>query len=221
MEKEAKQPRGQTSDRLEMVVLDVIKTEHRCGHPVGEGEHGDRGATKVSHSVSSLSVKGRHLVCSLGEDSQHIFQDLMSYYLCAPHPAYWLSLLFFHCAPPPNLGALQFQGECAPMRICPCRIPVYCVPSSLSKSFEFLDVECSGVGEVRVHVLVEGWGREQWPEGWATRKKSEGKHTFCHQECTGFALPQTLQVACSYWFHPFPISTFLLLSSLDWQVNCN
>lgn len=64
-EKEAEQLRGQTSDRLEMVVLDVIKTEHRCGHPVGEGEHGDRGAVKVSHSVSSLSVKGRCLVCSL------------------------------------------------------------------------------------------------------------------------------------------------------------
>lgn len=150
---------------LEMVVLDVTKTEHRCGHLVGEGGHGDRGATTVSHFVSSLSEKGRRLVCSaLWGRFPTCFPGLdVMLTFCASSSLLAEPLLLTLC-PTPDLGALPFQGECAPMRTRPCRIPVYGVPSSPSSASGFLDVERSGAEEGRVHILVEGWERGQWPE---------------------------------------------------------
>lgn len=68
-EKGAELLKNQTSDRLETVILDVTNTESIAVATQWVKERvGDRGTMQVSHSVSSLSVKERPFVCSLGKN---------------------------------------------------------------------------------------------------------------------------------------------------------
>lgn len=68
-EKGAELLKNQTSDRLETVILDVTNTESIAVATQWVKEHvGDRGTMQVSYSVSSLSVKERPCVCSLGKN---------------------------------------------------------------------------------------------------------------------------------------------------------
>lgn len=61
--------KSQTSDRLETVILDVTNTENIAAATQWVKEHtGDRGTLQISHSLSSLSVKERPFVCSLGKN---------------------------------------------------------------------------------------------------------------------------------------------------------
>ena len=56
---------------------------------------------------------------------QGVFLDVESHLPSSPHPADQMSL--FHPSPlPSDLEGLQFRGDISLMRLCPCRLSVWC-----------------------------------------------------------------------------------------------
>lgn len=84
-EKGAEQLRGQTSDRLATVILDVTKTESVAAATQWVKERvGDRGTSQVFQLCFFCLSEGKTPCLLLGKDSQHIFWDLKSYQLSSP-----------------------------------------------------------------------------------------------------------------------------------------